>query len=159
MARRTRWVDNLVGTTVSNGGQANDNLFQGTGSVDTQGWTVTRLIGEIALSSATTAGAWGLQLIDIGIGMISSEAISAGAFPDPNIESDKPGRGWMWRAQKTVFQNGVGTSIVVPVTIDIRSQRKVEDGTLHIIFNSTNLRGTSFTCDLNGLIRVLVLLP
>ena len=159
MARRTRWLDTLIGQGVSSGSQAAIELQQSAADIDVREWTVTRLIGTISLSSATVAGAWGTQRCDMGIGVISREAVNAGSFPDPNDENDLPSSGWMWRTRAVPMQNGTGTAIVTHVNFDIRAQRKLGFAIAHLIINNGAASGTGFTVTVDALIRMLVLLP
>ena len=157
--RRTRWIDSLIGQTVVSGSQDVIELFQSAGEVDVDGWTVTRVIGKLWLVSSTLAGAFGAQRLDFGLGMISREAVGAGAFPDPNAEADRPASGWMHRDRCLAFQNGVGTGMFTVCQFDTRSQRIVRGNILHLVINNSTLVGTAFNVSVNGLIRVLVLLP
>ena len=159
MARRTRWIDTLVQIAVADAGQTTLELFNDAAEVDTDGWTVARVLGELWFSSASVAGAYGIERIDIGIGMVSKEAQIASAFPDPNAEGDRPMRGWMYRTRCMAFQNGTGTSVLTRCEFDMKVQRRVMDADLFLIVNAVTGRGTTFTTDINGVIRTLILLP
>ena len=159
MAKRQGfWIDNLLNTSVAAAGDGNDSLFTGTPPINTRGVTITRIVLDLALMSITTAGAFGVQAIDIGIGMTSQEAFNAGVFPDPRSD-ERPVGGWMFRTRCVVAQNGVGTNILYECHRDIRSGRKVSDGEAFIVFNSANILGTTFTVQVVGVVRCLVLLP
>ena len=86
--------------------------MQNAAVVDTRGWTVTRMLGELVCLSASVAGAWGAGKVDIGIGVISREGVTGGVYPDPNAEADEPTRGWLWRTRLVVAQNGIGTPVI-----------------------------------------------
>ena len=155
MARPTDWVDTLVNLEVPAGSQSQTSLVTGLAPSDMRGMTVIRTIIMIQMFSNTVAGAWGVTLGDLGIGIASQEAFVAGVVPDPNVAGDKPPRGWMWRASKCVAQNGAGAPILVELLADIRGARKVENGEVYLVVNNTTLVGTAFQLNVRGLIRQL----
>ena len=71
MARRTVWVDNLLDLTIANGAQDSQSLLTGTSPIDMCGTTIVRHVFDIGLFSTTVAGAWGVQLVDIAVGITS----------------------------------------------------------------------------------------
>ena len=159
MPRMTDWVDTIVGLTVTSGGQDQDSLMTGLAPLNLRGTTLIRTIISLGLSSQTVAGAYGTQRLDMAIGIASQEAFAATVLSDPVTPGDKPPRGWVWRHSMVVSQNGIGTNIVFPVIADIRGARKIENGEVFIIVNSTPLVGTSFPTFVNGLVRILMKLP
>ena len=158
MPRRSMWHDSPLSMSVTSGAQNEEDLWSET-DADMRGHTVVRVIINVDLASTTVSGAWGTQLVDLGIGMISTEAIGASVFPDPNIDSERPQGGWMYRTRRIVAQNGTGTPVVYTVGADIRSARKVDQVKLFLIVNNNVNRGTSFAIDVSGMIRVLSLMP
>jgi len=158
MARRAIWIDNRISLGVTSGGQQNQSLLQGTPPIDMRGTTVVRSVLDLYLSSTTTAGAWGVSLLDIAIGLTSQEAFNAGVLPDPNAD-ERPVRGWMFRTQCAVAQNGVGAQILYECHRDLRTGRKVDDGEVFMVVDNTALRGATFSVDVTGMVRLLVLLP
>jgi len=159
MPRKTDWVDTIIDLTPAPGGQDSVTLLTGLTANDMRGATLIRTILRLAYGSTTVAGAWGTSRIDIAIGIISTEAFSAGAFPDPNTAGDRPPRGWLWRTTLIASQNGIGTTIVAPIEVDIRGARKIEAGNLFMIAQNTSLLGTAFTASVGGMCRVLYKLP
>ena len=159
MPRRTDWVDTILNEVPTSGGQASDSLLGGLSEQDTRGLTLIRMILAFSLTSESIAGAYGIQSIDVGVGVVSQEAFAAGIFPDPVTASDKPPRGWIYRTNRAVAQNGAGSPIIQEVLADIRGARMVENGELVIIVNNSNIVGTSFTCRVRGLVRCLFKLP
>ena len=127
----------------------------GLAPVNTRGMTVIRTIIRMGLFSNTVAGAWGIMRVDLGIGVASQEAFAAGVLPDPNSATDKPPRGWMWRSQQLVSQNGTGHQVIFNVDADIRGARKVENGEVYLIGCNTAYVGTQFQVNCVGLIRQL----
>jgi len=156
MPRPTDWIDTLVVlSAAAMGGQANQSLMTGVAPVNMRGMTLIRTIISLGMVSTTTAGAWAAQSINMGIGVASQEAFAAGVLPDPDSATDKPPRGWVWRAHKVVTQNGVGSQVAWEVTADVRGARKIENGELYLIITNTNQEGTSFNVNMTGLIRTL----
>ena len=82
MPRRTAWEDELINFNVGDGNQASTQLMSTITADEARGTTLTRLIFELALYSTTVAGAWGTQLVDIGIAVLDEDAFTAGALPD-----------------------------------------------------------------------------
>ena len=156
MPRPTDWQDTVFNQSAVAGAQNSISLDGVLTAADLRGTTLIRTIIRLNLQSATVAGAWGSQRADIGIGIVSRDAFTAGSFPDPVTGDDKPPRGWVWRDSVGVAQNGVGGPIIVRVDADIRGARKIENGRLVLVWNNTNILGTSAVLQLYGLIRVLM---
>ena len=155
MPRPTDWVDTVVNLEVSDGASIQTSLVTGLAPVNTRGMTVIRTILSLGLYSNTIAGAWGVQLVSLGIGITSQEAFAAGVLPDPDVATDKPPRGWMWRHVTLAEQNGAGTMIVHHMTADIRGARKVENGEVYLVVNNDTVKGTTFQVNVRGLVRQL----
>ncbi len=155
MPRPTDWIDTRVIMSAVSGGQARQSLMTGVAPVNMRGMTVIRTIVVLGMISQDVAGAWGIQQIDLAIGVASQEAFAAGVVPDPNSDTDKPPRGWVFRSQRLVAQNGVGHQVVFPLEMDIRGARKIENGELYVVANNTFVNGTSFTVKVQGLVRTL----
>ena len=146
-------------TPVASGSQGILQMILTLTADENRGATITRLIAEFALSSTTVAGAWGKQLVDLGLAMIERDAFSAAAVPDPDVSTDEPGRGWLYRTRCVVAQNGTGAPVLFPCKFDIRSQRKLDSAVLVLIINNTASTGTNFTVEVQGILRTLILLP
>jgi len=154
--RPTDWMDTLVNETVGSGTQGVVPLSTALVAADSARATVIRTIVRLYTMSTSVAGAWGTQVVDMAIGIASQEAFTASVLPDPNVDTDKPARGWLWRTRVVQFQNGVGTMIATELVADIRGARKIENGELYlIIVNSAGL-GTSFSTRTTGLVRTLI---
>ena len=159
MPRQTDWIDTNFALAPASGAQDSVSLITGAAPINMRGVTLIRTIISIGLSSATVAGAWGVQTLNLAIGITSQEAFAAGVLPDPNVATDKPPRGWVWRGHKMAAQNGIGGSVIYDVMADIRGARKIENGELFFVVNNSPTAGTAFTCNVNGMIRVLMKLP
>ena len=156
MARPTDWVDTTVNVSAATAAQGSLSLITGLEPSDMRGATVIRTIVRLWAHSTTVAGAWGVQMCDLAIGITSQEAFAASTFPDPSQSSEKPPRGWMYRTSVGLSQNGVGTTIMREITADVRAARKVENGEVFLVFDNTALGGTAFTVRVTGLVRLLI---
>ena len=154
MPRPTDWIDTHVTLSINSGAQGLQSLMTGVAPVNMRGMTLIRTIISLGMFSTTVAGAWGLQDINIAIGVASQEAFAAAVVPDPSA-ADKPPRGWVWRSYAAVSQNGSGAPVVATLVADIRGARKIENGELYIVADSGAAGGTAFTTDINGLVRTL----
>jgi len=159
MARRTAWHDTIVAQTPASGAQVFFSLMTAVNAEEARGLTLIRTLVRVSLLSNTTAGAWGSQIVDMGIGVASRDALAAGALPDPNIATDEPPRGWVYRTRETPIQNGVGTNWVTRVEADIRSARRIDGGDLFFVGNNSVFMGTAFAVEIRGLVRCLFKLP
>jgi len=159
MPRQTDWIDTLVDLNPATGAQDNVSLITGAAPINMRGVTLIRTIIYLGMTSQTTAGAWGVQNLDMAIGITSQEAFAAGVLPDPDIAGDKPSRGWVWRSRQVVTQNGIGAQVLYEVRADIRGARKIENGELFLVVDNNAIAGTAFTMDVTGLVRVLMKLP
>jgi len=156
MARRiTTWEDTILARDITSGFQQVNSLILGMADGAKQQATVIRTIIEFSLYSTSVAGAWGVQRVDLAIGMSAQEAFAASVLPDPNTATEKPARGWLWRTSVSISQNGIGTDIVHRIRADIRGARKLENGELYVIAHSTARAGTTFTVRWDGLVRCL----
>ena len=155
MARPTDWIDTSVGFTIASGSQSNLSLMTGVAPVNMRGMTLIRTIFTWSSFSTTVAGAWGVQILSIGIGVTSQEAFAAGVLPDPDVPTDKPPRGWVYRTSQVVTQNGAGSPVTHDREVDIRGARKVENGELYIVVDNNPIVGTPFTARIQGMCRTL----
>ena len=156
MPRATDWNDTLINLSPTSGAQGLTTLQGSFAPEDMRGVTVIRTIVSLSMFSETIAGAYGVQRLDMAIGIASQEAFAAAVLPDPSVQADKPARGWMWRKQLCVSQNGVGTNILFSVDADIRGARKVENGEVFFVIDNTATLGTTFTVRVRGLVRLLM---
>ena len=86
----------------------------------------------------------------MGIGMMSSEAIVGGTFPDPEVAVDIPQTGWLWRWQGLATES---PNEVRFLDYDIRTMRKVMYGSPVLVISNDPQVGTAFTVETVGLIR------
>jgi len=159
MPRQTDWVDTNNALVITAGSQQSLSLITGLSPGDMRGATLIRTIVRMSLSSTSVAGAWGVQKVDVGIGITSQEAFAAGVLPDPSVSSDRPSRGWVYRDHIAVAQNGAGSPVLEHIREDIRGARKIENGELFLVIDNTDQLGTSAAIRAMFLVRVLVKLP
>jgi len=159
VARRTTWRDSLFNFSIAVGAQAVIEYNSGATQDENRGSTLTRTIAEFGLISQTVAGAWGISIIDIGVALIEADALAVAVVPDPAVDRDEPGRGWIYRTRCVVAQNGIGTQIIYKCMFDMAGQRKIDSQRFALIIDHTASLGTAFNVQLIGIIRSLVLLP
>ena len=157
--RRTSWEDNLVNISVASGSRTNPDLMVNLSEDETRGTTITRVILDLWLFSTTVAGAWGIQKFDLGMQIVSVDALNAAAVPDPDAASEQPVRGWLYRNRCAVMQNGAGAPVFTRCVADLHMQRRVDNGKFILSMVNTAQRGTSFTVEVLGITRTLLLLP
>ena len=159
MARKADWQDTLVNLTVASGAQSVSSLMAGLTASDSRGLTVTRTIVSLTLLPPVAVSD-GYQGAFVGIGVTSQEAFAASIVPDPNNAFDRPPRGWLFRAARTV----IGAAALVPyspqmIEVDIRGKRKLDNGELFLAVNNDAVGGTPFSLTVRGFVRVVFLLP
>jgi len=167
MPRRTTWIDTHLAQITAAATRDSDMLAGSEEPGDTvnRGLTVTRIIiNPLSMLSTTVAGAWGAQALHIGIGVSSISAFDVAAsagLPDPSVEGEAPDSGWLWKAEVIVAQNGANGYNVVAArqAVDVRSQRKLQQGVLFITMSNLTLFGTAFSVATHGIVRTLVKLP
>jgi len=154
--RLTDWVDTRLGMTIVSGSFQTQTLMGAVSNIESRRYTSTRTLVSLDMFSNTVGGAYGVQVADIAIGVISVEAFTANAaIPDPNVDNDKPAGGWLYRAQMHPFQNSAGAPVVTTLKADVRAGRKVDRGVMFIVITSASSVGTPFTLLARGLIRTL----
>jgi len=166
MARTPWWIDTHIATQLTAGGISGPDLmgeFQAD-RLARRGLTVTRLLVHLAFLTTTEGGSEGIMRVDCGIGVITDDAFTAAARPDPDQDLDRPARGWLWRDSFVSRETVQGTNLVSPGFfidhhVDIRARRRLDDGVLFLGMTNTIIAGTGHAVQVAGLIRTLVLLP
>ena len=155
--RRRQWQDFLVTADVADSAQANANLLDGV-ITETKGLTAVRFIIRLDLRPSTwVSNSTDSQMVTMGIGIFTADAISGSVYPDPNVSTDHPGAGWLWRYCTLVNEDQA--SGPARIDVDLRSMRKVMYGGTRLVINNDPDVGTAFTVSVRGLIRILYLLP
>ena len=161
--RLTAWDDFRMNNSTADGAFATFALMNNIADPEKRGCTLIRMILDFVLFPATPGAVSGRQLYSMGIGVVSDDAFSAGAtgLPNPEVDSDYPVGGWLWRKTVAVFDETLATGHVPPVQIqaDLRAMRKLDRSTLaFMLFNGTG-EGTPFAVQRIGQIRCLYKLP
>ena len=93
-------------------------------------FTVVRMLGDYQIGLTAAPGALDAVAIAVGIGVVSSDAVTAGALsmPDPFGEPDFP---WLFWAEHSLFYTGTGTGPASSISnagrsFDVRSMRKMK---------------------------------
>ena len=156
--RPTTWGDQVFNQSIVSGASLLLDLRGSLIASDTQNSTVTRVILSMSLFQDGFVAVDGRMRASFGAGVASAEAFTLGvtAIPDPDIEGDRPQRGWMWRADYVVMSEiGQRIDSVIRIETDLRSQRKVENGIPYLRLVNTLVEGSSFTVRLTVTIRTL----
>ena len=153
------WIDTAANLTLANNASGNRSLMTGVSSTQTRfdSMTLIRTIIGIDVAYAVHDSGEGSQEVSLGIGVTSQEAFAAGSLPDPEIDTDFPARGWVWRARYRVFGFAADQPAVYlrRVEVDLRSQRKLENGECYLIGHNGPVDGVATTVQVSGMVRQL----
>ena len=161
--RQPRWLDTLPDESVANNTQQQDSLLEGLTTPDTRGLTIMRMLVHLRVGPITPSAVIGTQKVDVGVALVSADAFSAAALPDPQVAGDRPVMGWLWRDQfQVVDEQAAGfarTAGFQEVRLDLRGRRRIiGTSELVLIMNNSNIEGTAFSIRVSGIIRCLALL-
>ncbi len=157
MPRLSLWDDTLVNLSVASGGQEVAILTLTPGA-QSEGFTMVRCLVHLAITPASPLND-GSQMVDLGIGLASKEAVALEALPDSNTTTDQPIHDWVWRQRCLVLRDNADQVEPIMCIGDFRGGRKLGGGQLFLIANNTPLFGTAFTTHIVGLVRCLLLRP
>ncbi len=125
--RQAKAWDNIPGAQIV---MAADGTFSTASLLFGEPFTVLRMIGEYQIRSTGNVTALETAVVTVAIGVVSTDAVTAAALPDPGEEPEFP---WLfWRAHTLYFggsqspgdaKSGAGH---VRASFDIRSMRKVK---------------------------------
>ena len=153
------WKDTTININVATASQGVASLMGALTPAQTRfdQMILLRTIVGIDIAYTVHDSGEGSQLVSVGIGVASQEAFAAGALPDPETDTDFPTRGWVWRAKYRIFGFAADQPAIFVrrIDLDLRSQRKLENG--ESFFNAFNAahEGTATSISLTGLIRQL----
>jgi len=164
--RRRAWADTRFAfTNINNGGELTlTDLLADLAATETK--TVSRLLLDFECVIGSLSEVETTQIVDVGIGVCSSEAFSVGttAVPDPAATDEYPVRGWVYVATKAVQQSlptgGTPTAMWRARAVfhaDLRGQRQVDRGVLFMRLKNTAAEGSATNVRLNGRVRALCL--
>ena len=150
--RVAEWYDTEVLMNITAGTQASLNLTAGIVDDLKKGTTIVRMIFQIAVRALTVNTA---ARVAIGMAMVSTEAASASAFPEPGTANDQVA--WLWRTQ-TEFRTSLvnDQTQVMKFQEDIRSARKFAGADFDLYMVVNEKIGAS-ALDVDGWVRTLTL--
>ena len=153
------WIDTDLSRNIASGGSDALSLMTGVSSAQTRFDQMTLLRTIIGIDIAYTVhdSGEGSQRVSCGIGIASQEAFAGGTLSDPDVDTDFPTRGWVWRARYRIFGFAADQPTIFTrrVDLDLRSQRKLENGEAFMNFTNTALEGATGAVRVTGLIRQL----
>ncbi len=155
------WIDTRVGITSGSGATQHQSLMSGFTQPNTrlQGMTLLRTIIGLDMGALVHDAGEGSQQVALGIAIASEDAFAAGigSLPQPEDPLAHPRLAWVFRMQYRVFGFAADQPAVFTrrIDLDIRAQRKLENGVGFIIVNNTAQEGVAFTTFLSGFVRQL----
>ena len=161
VSRNRAWADQVFDQVIIAASSFHSNLLANAPTVDTL--TAVRIVGDLRVfQNSTVTMSDSAMVIDVGIGVTSTEAFAAGAasLPSPVVSTEYPPRGWLYVARKTytVVVQAEGINILWPeFSFDLRSMRKIDKGVLFMSVHNSNSDGAANNVILRGRVRVLLL--
>ena len=160
--RTTAWDDEFVSLSLANATAGNQLLVQNVADPEKRGCTLVRMIVGIDVMVNQPGTVSGKQLITVGIGLVSDDAFSAGVFPENNVADDFPVGGWIYRAQRIIWDETLGSGVGVDKVrfeADLRAQRKLARSSVFLQVHNGAHEGSTFSVFATGLVRALYKLP
>ena len=159
--RGRAWADfRIIGTALVAGTPNVSNLLGNAPVEDTL--TAVRIVLDVTVQYlVSTTIVDSLSIVDIGIGVASTEAVLAGfaALPRPDDGTNFPPRGWLYVASQPVSQQAESTGVISTVArfqADLRSMRKIDKGVLFMVITNTNIT-VGGAMQMTGRVRTLCL--
>jgi len=153
------WIDTDLNNDVTVATADSLSLMTGVAAVNTRlaQMTLLRTIIGIDVGRTISDSGEGSEVISLGIGIASQEAFAADSLPDPEVDTDFPTRGWIWRARYRVFGFAADAAQYMTrrIDLDIRSQRKLENGEAFMNFSLRAVVGAGSAVRVTGMIRQL----
>ena len=155
------WIDTNIDNDVAIGTQFVLSLMTGIAATQTRFERMTLRRTVIGMDVARTVhdSGEGSERIGIGIGITSQEAFTTSppAVPDPLNPADFPVRGWIWRGVYRVFGFAADQPAIFTrrIDLDLRSQRKLENGEAFLVSDVLAVEGSNSTVRITGMIRQL----
>jgi len=158
---RTMWVDFLVDRQLASGAAA-DAVNLTSSVVESEAriarMTLLRTIIGLDLAYLVHDSGEGSQQVSLGIAVASREAFeTALALSDPETASDRPTRGWVYRARYRVYGFAADQPAIFNVRIDkdLRGKRVLENGVLVMTFHNAPEEGVASAVLVSGYVRTL----
>ena len=157
--RGSTWIDTVLDTDIVTGGEDLVDLMAGMDTDERRGMTVTRMLLCLYVIANPHGAVDGVQVVDLGIGVASTEAFAAGVVSNPNVNTEFPIRGWLYRCRHVVIDDSTPGYPSPVIKEDLHAMRKIDTGTAFLVIVNTPNQGTTFTVSVIGTIRMLVKLP
>ena len=155
----TLWIDTILDFQVATGAQGNISLMTGVSATQTRfdRMTLLRTILGFDIANTVHDSGEGSQSVSLGVGITSQEAFAAGTLPDPEVSGDFPRLGWIWRARYRIWGFAADQPAVFTrrVDLDLRSQRKLENGEAYLIVSNVANEGSTALIEVTGMLRQL----
>ena len=147
--------------SLANNARLDQDLLVNVSDADKRGLTVVRMLIHLWYTSTAGGPVDGSMRLFQGIQLASEDAFAAMALPDPNNSTEYPIGGWMYRDMIVCTESALGVLRNNPVELwrDLRSQRKLDRSEMVFSVENNAGGGTTFSVDVQGLIRVLYKLP
>jgi len=158
--RHAFWVDSLHDIQVASGVNNIVSLIPNIPATESRsGMTLLRTLICWNIQPTIHDSGEGQQTFDVGIGITSQDAFTAGAVADPEVETDHPMGGWLYRCRGTVFAFAADQAAVYSRILqeDLRGKRKLNNGNLFMTLTNTPEQGTATAISLIGITRCLFL--
>jgi len=158
----TLWIDNRIDQDTASGATSQINLigeFPAFETLRLARLTLLRTIIRLDIAYTVHDSGEGSQLIAMGIGIASNEAISGSVTSDPEDPSEHPTRGWVFRGMWRAFGFAADQPAISvrPVDLDLRARRKLENGIPFLSINNTAQEGVAAAVNVAGFVRMLYL--
>ena len=146
-------MDSLINIAVGSGIQTFVNLTADLPANERSGATLARIILDLGLN-AVTAGSG--TVMDLAVHLMENDALAAGAGPDPDVGTERPG--WIWRTRRGVFTSLANDRAQeVRLVYDSKAGRKMAGEAINIVLNVINQVGGASTVNIDGIVRLLFL--
>ena len=154
--RGTTWIDTVVDTDIVTAGEDVVDLMGSFDVDERRGMTITRILLCLYIIANSHGAVDGVQTLDMGIGVASQEAFAAGILSNPNVATEFPLRGWLYRCRHVVIDDSTPGYPSPVVKEDLHAMRKLDTGQAFMVLVNTANQGTTFTISVIGTIRMLV---
>ena len=153
------WIDTIVDLSTASGAQGLISLMTGVSATQTRfdRMILLRTILGFDVANLVVDSVEGSQVASLGIAIASQEAFAGGTVSDPKTAADFPTRGWVWRARYRIwgFAADKAATFTRRVDLDLRSQRKLENGEAFLVVDNDPIEGTAATLLVTGIVRQL----
>jgi len=160
--RKSIWVDTLHSQDTSNSGFSLVSLMASLDldEIRTGGLTLVRTIICHEYAYSVHDAGEGSQNLDVGVAVTNQESFLDGSVPDPDVQTDMPSRGWVYRCRHRLhgFAADQPAVDVRAVYRDIRASRKIENGVVYLHLRNNAADGVAATVRTTGITRCLFLL-